>query len=392
MRMRFVLWQLVACIGLMTASSSWAYFGVGNGCFFSSSDQHRKPANLSRSNRIERRLEDIEYLKLMQFNLENFLEEKPKSPDALKEIARIFREIDPDFTVTEEIQSADIGSRFDSSHLGDKYYLVLKEGNSGPTHPINIGTFIKNDLPLRVLLQSHKEERWTDPQRPHVQEKPLFSRDLPVYFMKPKDAPSHSPPLAVMIGVHNKAPISSKKDPNSVRYRGAQISRTADIVRELEERFGKDLPIFVVGDFNADVNQGRVAEGARPGPNELQPLYDLGMQNSFDVGPNPLPVSQRITQTYHVRAYTDKDGRQVARPPVNQQFDAFIVNAAAASAIVSSEIVKFLDENGNPRPYAKSYEERSKQPSDHWPVAIKVSMQAMLEGYQRRFQEWLARQ
>ncbi len=313
-----------------------------------------------------RTLESIKRLKVGSYNVENLFEQvgshvpdpsnpgklmkisdaKPKPEWAMRAEGKIILENDLDIVTLAEVENVAALQAFNDHYLEGKYKVFLIEGND--ERGIDIAFLVKKDLPFEVEQRSHKEETWIDPVLGGGP-KPLFSRDLTSLVVR---APGKTQPMFVLFGTHYKSKRDRDgRDPESVIMRTAQVSRTAEIMQRYREEFGANVPMMLAGDFNGAV----VSEAA------YKPLYAAaGLTDSFDASPNPPSDKDRITHTYHPKG----GAAQYA------QMDAVLVSKSLRGAVQSAEVYRYKNDDGTVRPLPKTYEEREKNPSDHFPLIV----------------------
>lgn len=273
---------------------------------------------------------------------------KDKPLSEMQGVAQAILDSSPDLIVLQEIEGLQTLEDFNKQFLNSGYTAVLHPGNDA--RGIEIGFLIKKDLPLQVALESHRDVRWNDPAD-NNRSVPLFSRDLPsLLFFRQSDDPKTATPLFVMIGNHGKSKRDRPGDPNSNLLRAAQYREARVIVDGYQKKYGNDLPILLAGDFNTDVKNSP----------ELQPLREK-MQDVLDLV--EATGASRITHTYHPH----EGGPQMA------QLDGILVNQRLALSVLAAAIYRYKDQNGVVKPIPQTYQEREKNPSDHFPIVLRLS-------------------
>ena len=332
-------------------------------------------------NSIKRSLESIGELKIGAYNLENLFdhvgsfEPDPKNPGKMRPVkndsgpkdekalleqaALILRE-DFDVLTVSEVENIEALRDFNERFLGGIYDVHLIEGND--ERGIDVAFLVKKDLPLVVEHRSHKDETWDDPLWGPGRK--LFSRDLPVLLFRTETDPK---PLFALFGTHYKSKRDrDKRDKESNFLRGAQVQRTAEIIARYRAEFGEDLPIMLAGDFN----------GALGEEDAFKPLYEAaGLTDAFDASPNPPSARDRISHTYHPRAGKNHP----------KQMDGILVSKGLRGTVKSATAVRYVGPDGRERPMPTSHEERSANPSDHFPIKVVFDFKAIRE---RNVPEW----
>lgn len=330
--------------------------------------------------RLVRSLESIQQLKVGEYNVLNLFEQvgkhvpdpdrpgyliqvsdrKPKPEWALRQIGAIILENALDVMVLEEVEDIKAAEDLNTLYLGGAYNVFLIEGND--QRGIDIAFLVKKDIPFQIEHRTHKDETWTDPTRPGAPHK-LFSRDLTSMIFR---APGKADPLFILFGTHFKSKRDRPGDPNSDILRAAQVKRTAEIIARYRKEFGAEAPIMLGGDYNGAVNEEPI----------FKPLYqDAGLTDSFDASPKPLSNKERITHSYH-----PLDG-----PARYSQLDALLVSKALRGTIQSAFVYRYKNPDGTEKPLPTTYEEREKNPSDHFPIVITLEFQPILT---KKFPDW----
>ncbi|MBI5202209.1 MAG: hypothetical protein HY925_11525 [Elusimicrobia bacterium] len=270
----------------------------------------------------------------------------------LKEQARAILESDLDVMSVQEVENVAALKDFVDRYLGSRYRLFLIEGND--ERGIDVAFIVKNDLPLEIEHITHKDETWRDPMLGNRETK-LFSRDLPELVVRVKGV---SKPLFALVGTHYKSKRDrGGGDHESNGLRRAQVERTAQIIGRMQAKYGKDTPILLAGDFNGRMNH-------EP---EFEALKRTGLIDAFDALPNPPSERDRITHTYHPRG----------GPTQAHQMDAVMIVSTLKNLIKRAFVYRYKDAQGREKPIPRTFEERSKNPSDHFPVVVEMEFQPL---------------
>lgn len=320
-------------------------------------------SNIGRNAQVATRpLETVTSLKMMAYNVENLFlrlgkferisenefkritdaEVKPEAE--LIGIATAIKDSDPDFIVMEEVEGVEAIQRFSDDHLESRYKAMLVEGND--ERGIQIGFLVKRDLPLDITLETHKDATWTE----NGKTTRLFSRDAPALVVRRKNASAGETPVMIFIGVHGKSQRDRGSDKRSVKLRTAQYEEVGRIIDGYQAQYGKDVPLMVGGDFNIDVRLADDVEAVRQ-----------RMMDPFDI--KGIKGEARMTHTFHPRG-----GRSSY-----SQLDAIFVSPSLKNSIEDIRVYRYKDENGNEKPLPDSFEERSRNPSDHFPITVTIS-------------------
>lgn len=311
-----------------------------------------------------RSFRDIKSLKVMSFNVENlythvgFFERssstefksnsmrapEPKPEGEIQKIREVINTVSPDIAVLIEVESLRALKHL-STELKEKYRTFLIEGND--PRGIDIGFIVKSDLPFIIEHQSHKNKMWYDSAS--QREIPLFSRDLPALIFRKSP---NSAPFLIVLGHHAKSKKDRAGDRESLALRTAQNQGAAEIISQYKARFGENTAILLAGDFNTDVIQAP----------EMKALSGV-VTSSFHFAQQSTPINERITHTFH-----SLDGTTEAR-----QVDDIQVSTSLKKSILLAQVLRYKNSDGTIMPFARSYQERDQQPSDHLPVIIELS-------------------
>ncbi len=331
-----------------------------------------------------RTLESIKQLKIGSYNVLNLFENvgkhipdpenpgklkkvseaKPKEEWSLREQGKIILENGLDIVTLAEVENIAALRDFNERFLAGKYNVYLIEGND--ERGIDIAFLVKKDLPFIVEQRSHKDEMWRDPISGGA-EKTLFSRDLTSLVVRAAGRPE---PLFVLFGTHYKSKRDrAAGDPESNILRAAQVQRSAEIVARYRKEFGADTPILFAGDFNGEVGKEEA----------FRPLFEAaGLTDSFDAAPNPPSDKDRITHTYHPKGGATRYG----------QMDAVLVSKGLRGAVQSATVYRYKNPDGTERPIPATYEERQKNPSDHFPVIVTLDFAPIRDGASPKLTGW----
>jgi len=319
-----------------------------------------------------RSLESIKELKVGSYNVLNLFENvgkhvpdpdnpgrlkkisdaRPKEDWSLREQGKVILENDLDIVTLAEVENIAALRDFNERFLEGKYEVHLIEGND--ERGIDVAFLIKKGLPLEIEQRTHKDEAWIDPTLGGGP-RPLFSRDLAALIVR---APGKARPLFLSFGTHYKSKRDRDGDPESNILRAAQVERSAEIIARYRAEFGENVPVMLAGDFNGEV-------GKDPA---FKPLFEAaGLTDAFDASPNTPSQNDRVTHTYHPRGSATHYG----------QMDAVLVSKGLRGAVKKAEVYRYRNADGTVRPVPATYEERSKNPSDHFPVIVTLDFVAV---------------
>ncbi len=259
----------------------------------------------------------------------------PKTEEEIHTIRQIISEQNPDVAVLTEVDNLEALEVLATNELRD-YDPLLVPGNDVV---IDIGFLVKKDLPWHVRLVSHKELRRTDPRTGEVG--PLFSRDLPVLEFRRR--PADSDPIFVVVGNHAK---SKRGDNESLDWRTDQYKAAAMIVGTYIRR---GVRVMMGGDMNADLYRDR----------ELAPVLSLLNPSLKMAG---VPREEQVTHTYHPNG---------SNRPQYSTMDEWLLSKELR--VVRGWVVRYKDRFNRPLPLPRTYQQRERQPSDHFPVFTVIS-------------------
>lgn len=280
-----------------------------------------------------------------------------KSLDAVQKMARAIKDNHYDILVLEEVENIEALKIFNRDFLNNEYDSYLIEGND--VRGIDVGFYVKKDLPFFIEHKTHKTETWRDPINGN-KVSTLFSRDLPLMLFKLKKT---GKPLFALFGTHFKSKLDRKGDPESRVLRKAQVERASALIKSYQAKWGKDTPVLIAGDFNGEIAREK----------EFTSLKKVAaLSDSLDLVKPALTKDERVTHTYH-----PKDGT------IWSQLDAVLVNDAAAELVESGEVYRYKDSQGAPWPLPTSFMETMKNPSDHFPVRIEFNFAELFDRNER---------
>jgi len=307
-----------------------------------------------------RKIDEIKELKVGSYNTLNLVEHRgkwkmvggedlqqvkkgSKKPiHFLKEMGNILNELDLDIISLQEVESLEVLRYFNDEFLGSKYEPFLIKGQD--QRGIQVAFLVKKDLPFKIEYHSFREYQGVYKGN----KKAIFSRDLPLLVLKSQK--DEEKVYSVFAGTHFKSMRDSKGDDLSTGKRTAQAIASAEIKDLIKERYGKNIPFFIMGDFNNDVRKAREFSPLREDFSDVFDMTDdlIGAGNGFG----------RTTHTYHPR------GGKTSR----KQIDGIIVDKDSNVEVLEAGIYRYKDESGKVKPVPDTYDDRKKNPSDHFPI------------------------
>jgi hypothetical protein len=307
--------------------------------------------------------EKIQDLTLLEQNVESLysyrgkLDRPPleKAESKIKKLAENINNANPDIAMFAEVEGYEAAVRFVQQRLGQKYKVILIDGND--PRNVQMALIVKRDLPLDILVQSHRNLE-TDGGRK------IFTRDLMVARFFPPGTKEPEQPLFTIMFTHNKSQRNSYKDERSIGTRAAQTAMQVEIAKKEIAEHPK-TPIFLMGDLNSDVRFAR----------ELQDLWQFGFKDSFDLSPQKMPREKRATHVFF-----PKEGEAV-----HSQLDAILASPEAQrlQIVKEAEVVHGVDDNGQPRSLPQTLEEKRKQESDHRGIRVVVDFAAIRDAWRK---------
>lgn len=321
---------------------------------------------------VKRSLDSIRVLHLLTYNLLNLemhvgkFEDGPtgarpvtgptlKDPAFRHQQADILLSEKTDIGVFQEIEGMEAFDSFNRDFVGDLFEPLLKRGNDG--RGIEVGMLVKRDLPFTLEYRSHRDRLWHDPvtgSRARV-----FSRDLPALIVR---AEGSAKPLLILLGTHFRSKNDRDGDPESEIMREGQADAAAAVINGLKQEFGATVPIILAGDFNGNFNRERAFATMRRA---------LDMEDPFNV----LNVGEpeRITHTYHPQG----------EPRHTDQLDYLLVSRNILACIKDAYVYRYKDDKGRVKPIPQTKNQRKKNPSDHFPVALQLDFPCLLEQWKK---------
>ena len=299
-----------------------------------------------------KKLQDLPRLRLMTFNLENFIYDtagrnlKLKDAEKVEGVADVILDQRPDILIIQEAQNQKALESFNEQQLLNRYRVFIMEGVE--QKGANVGFLVKKDLDIHIEIESHRDFQWLDP----VKQVPvaIFTRDLPALIIREN---STSKPAMIVFGNHGKSKINRPGDPESNLLRTAQVEAIVQIMQNYHKRFNNEVPMVIAGDFNTDVTKGP----------EMTPLKSI-FKDAFDISPQPESALDRATHSFH-----NRDGETHYNA-----MDAFFVNSVLENSIQAARVFRYKDSHGHALPLPETYQERSQNPSDHYPVVVDLQL------------------
>lgn len=307
---------------------------------------------------------DLDQLSTLSETDWKILGKKPYRNKKLKKIfdlAQVVLEIDADIYALCEIGGPESIQIFCSQFLNGKYKPLLIEGNSD--RGIDVGYLIKNKLTLETSLKSHRDRPLpfvplgVDEKRHNnsplsSESKNRFSRD--VLELRLTDPRTKVTKLVLLL-THLKSQRNAHVRRQDGRMkREAEIRELTKIYVEVQNDVGAEVPIIVTGDFNGN------AQSHNPGTEFRDLFQETDLRDTLELA--DIPIDYRYTYI-QVRP----NGRSSFL-----QLDYILASNALHNKIEKSScyVYRFKNANGEILPPPINMEEKSRLPSDHYPVVI----------------------
>lgn len=262
-------------------------------------------------------------------------------------LAETLKDIDADIIMMTEVGGSESLKNFNTYFLDDKYSPIIIEGNSD--RHIDVAFLIKKGQNFYYDLFSHKNHELDlkYPQRPN--EVLRFSRDCAELRLFTQNVDS---PFLIMLLTHLKSPLDPENiDSSGTLRRKAELIACVDIYSDLQSKFS-NTPIIFAGDFNGN------ASLTNPDA-EFTYLYEkTKLRDVFEVA--EAPNEQRVS-FIQVKNGLSAEIKQIDYVFLSQHlFDK--LNKTSVQSYL------YKDEFGFDLGIPKSLEEKTKLPSDHYPL------------------------
>lgn len=313
------------------------------------------------------------------FNIKNFdPSHAPQKPKVFRDqIAKTLIELDGDVVVAPEVESSEAATRFLTDYPEFGKGRVAYTGRTNDPFGVRTAQFIKLKKGEVVIYDDTLalRKRW-DPFRKAIV--PVFTRNAGVmlHFNETSKGIVSSSPYMITISVHIKSKRGrslgtgkgSRGMPSEAPMTQRELQRIEEfnailaVTKGYQQKYGNDIPIIVAGDLNAAI------------PNDpILTEFNRYFVDSFAVAARATRPEERMTQSFH---QLNKDGSE--EPAVYSQYDTVSISRGALDAglvrVLMATVVRFRDEQNQFRPLAKTFDERSKQPGDHFYVATDLEI------------------
>lgn len=200
---------------------------------------HPQVVNKIKSKIIKRNLKVVK-----ETNLDQLVNSRLKSKQEMKQIAKNIEIAQPDFLMLTEVELESI-KLFAAESLRGTYSVVGIEGNDPFSK--NIVLMYRSTLPIDIEIKSNKNERMLIEENGIKKEKRIFSRDLPVFFIREKE---NSEIKLVLIGAHIRSQGGGFL--GEAYARDAREQELLFLEREVN-KYSEKYPVITLGDFNMDM-------------------------------------------------------------------------------------------------------------------------------------------
>ena len=272
------------------------------------------------------------------------------------QIAELIQRIAPDVLLLCEVGGKISLENFNRYFLNDSYNIHLIEGNS--KRGIDIGYMTKKSLAYQFELKSHRE-RTLDFHYPagassDPNEILKFSRDvLELRLLE------NTQTKLIFFLVH----LKSKLDIDNIDFEGrgrreAELKKVIDIYLEVQKETKNKVPIILAGDFNGQA-------GVLDQEPEFKNLYQRTQLQDILELTNKTP--EQRTTLFHFA----NPGRRLSL-----QLDYIFLPPELHRKIDPKQtfVHYYQNEAGENLPLPESREERTKLPSDHYPLVTTLSL------------------
>jgi len=300
-----------------------------------------------------RKVTEQEWQKLSSSNTQN------KPLHKVWALAKVIEDIQPDILMLNEVGGIESLENFNKHFLGSRYKVLLKEGNSH--RGIDVGYMVRANLIDKSILITHRD-RPIHFLYPHESQTPsggkshYFSRDAAELRLF---RPGENSPRLVILLTHLKSKLDPDGvDPEGKLRRAAELRTLIELYKELRHEIGPDVPVVIGGDFNG------IASKTSTEPEFLSLHSDTDLIEVLELA-NTAP-EERFTQVQ-----VNPAGRQMFL-----QIDYIFLSKTLQSCLVENGtyVYYYKNELGHRQQWPKNLEERSKLPSDHYPVVTTIKL------------------
>lgn len=295
------------------------------------------------------KLDEIQWQKLSTSIFPN------KSLAKLKELARTFKDMDPDIILLCEVGGPESLKHFNELFLEQKYLTALMEGNSDRN--IDVGFLVRKNLPFYFDLSTnkHRSIHFNYESEKALKTPPdhKLSRDCAELRLFQREADK---PFLNILLTHLKSRLDpEKKDPNGFARRNAELKTVVDIANEVYKR-NPNVPLILAGDFNGNASTKTTDE-------EFKYLYEH--TDLIDVLEAAGLANDRRATFAQVRNGQRSEGRQI-------DFCFLTPKAVQHLEKPTANVYRYKDSYGFDLDLPTNLEQKLELPSDHYPIFFKL--------------------
>jgi endonuclease/exonuclease/phosphatase family metal-dependent hydrolase len=285
-----------------------------------------------------------------------------KSTYALRQMKRVFDDLNADIYVFQEVFSEASLRHVVETYMNDNYDVVVEKGNDN--RGMGIGFLIKKSLNVNFEMRSHKNLKYKNDHGVYPAGTEIFARDVPALFLRQKDGSNSrasDEPDLIVLGAHLKSKRPTNGDFESTNFREVEAQTAAQIATELNETY-QNVPLILAGDFNTKIMEASETKSLRE-----------ALKESLSLMGDKLSKDDKVTHTFHpFKGQSDY-----------KQVDAHLLNDAMVSKLIDSQVYHYKDQSGNEIQYKGKWEtkiypiyfsQRKKNPSDHMPIVSTFDM------------------
>jgi hypothetical protein len=280
-----------------------------------------------------------------------------KSLKKCLQIAEIIKENNPDILMFCEVGGLESLKNFNELFLDSAYSVALVEGNSD--RHIDVGYLIKKTNSFFFDLASNKN-RPLNYLYPHETtsvktgysvkaQTQLFSRDCAELRLFTTE---RSNPFLVILLMHLKSRLDPERiDPGATARRSAELRTALDIYKEIKAQHPK-TPLLFCGDMNGFA-------GTPSTDAEFLSIYqETDLQDVLEVA--DVSLDKRST-FFQIKNGGKAEGKQIDYCFISESLQTHLKKEATF-------VYKYKDEFGFALDTPKSIDEKTKLPSDHYPL------------------------
>jgi len=307
------------------------------------------------------------------YNIENLFIQKAspelpaytpyKTEEKLKQLTRVFSDIDADIYALSEVGGVESLEYFNKHYLDDKYHCALIKGNSD--RGIEIGYLIRKGLDLRFAQFTYRnhpldfnyphEEKWAQEDKNFKSPTYYMSRDLSELQIFHKDDIEKLSPIGAIFLVHLKSQRDPEGiDPRSRNRRGAELEFTLKNYYKSKEKH-PHIPMVICGDFNGNASEFSTDE-------EFKKIYThYHVTDVLSIA--DLPQDQRPT-------YFLFNGQ--SKLPI--QLDYAFIDEKQKHLVDDIAIYRYKNDRDSVKHLPRTKYDVWNNPSDHYPIVFTLDL------------------